>query len=334
METLNTLALTCALSSNPRTLPIVNGEVKPAGIDLAVTALHPSEMFFRQLKYAEFDVSEMSCSSFTIATSQAPTQWIGLPVFTSRHFFHTRVLVRTDRGIEKPADLAGKRVGIPEFQQTAAVWTREALRSEYGLDPRSMTWWMERNPELSHGGQTGFTPPSGIELQYVPKETNLGEMIVNGDLDALLGFLPERNLVDRSTVDPRTDPHVRYLFDPPSAEAKRYYEKTNIYPINHCVVIRRSIAEQHPWVVKELYDTFVRAKERNARELAGNLEPFYETGLLARDVAPVLRKDVMAYGIAATRHVLETITAAVVKDGLAQRRVGLDELFAAELLDT
>ena len=158
-------------------------------------------------------------------------------------------------------------------------------------------------------------------------------MLVRGELDALLGWIGTQNLVDRSTVDPRTDPMVRTLFDPP-AEAKRYYAKTKIYPINHCVVIRRSIVEQQPWVVQNIYAMFEAVKKRNAAALAGNVEPLYDTGLLDRQFEPALKTDVMPYGIKANRHVLETITRSVVEDGLAQRQVGLDELFAAETLDT
>jgi 4,5-dihydroxyphthalate decarboxylase len=326
------LKLTCALSSNPRTQAIVEGRVAPEGIDLETTALHPSEMFFRQLKYAEFDVSEMSCSSLTIATSQAPTEWVGLPIFTSRRFFHTGVLIRTDRGIEKPADLAGKRVGVPEFQQTAALWTRSALRSEYGVDPRTEHWYMERNPELSHGGQTGFTPPPGIDLQYVPRDKNLGQMLIDGELDALSHWIDARNLVDRSVVDPRTSPNVRYLFDQ-AEEAKRYYAKTNIYPINHCMVVRRSIVERYPWVVLNLYALFEEVKTRNARALERTLEPHFDTALLGKDVAATLKTDVLPYGVKRSKHVLETITRSVVDDGLAKRQVGLDELFAPNTLD-
>jgi 4,5-dihydroxyphthalate decarboxylase len=326
------LKLTCALSSNPRTQAIVDGLVAPEAIELETTALHPSEMFFRQLKYAEFDVSEMSCSSLTIATSQAPTEWVGLPIFTSRRFFFTGVLVRTDRGIEKPADLAGKRVGVPEFQQTAALWTRAVLRSEYGVDPRTEHWYMERNPDQSHGGQTNFAPPPGIDLQYVPKDKNLGQMLIDGELDALSHWIDARNLVDRSFVDPRKSPNVRYLFDQ-AAEAKRYYAKTNIYPINHCLVVRRSIVEKYPWVVLNLYNMFEAVKARNVHIIETNLEPYFESGLLARDVAPLLHTDLLPYGVKRSRHVLETITQAVVDDGLAKRRVGLDELFAPNTLD-
>jgi 4,5-dihydroxyphthalate decarboxylase len=294
--------------------------------------LHPSEMFFRQLKYAEFDVSEMSNSSLTIATSQGLTGWVGIPVFTSRQFFHTNVLIRTDRGIEKPADLAGKSFGVPEFQQTAALWTRAALRSEFGVDPRTMHWHMERNPDQSHGGATGFVPPPGIDLQYIPKTKNIGQMLIDGELDAGR-WIDARNLVDRSVVDPRTSPKVRYLFDPPAAEAKRYYAKTNIYPINHCLVVRRSIAEKYPWVMLNLYSMFLEAKARNAEALDETLAPYLESGLLDRKAATTIHTDVMPYGIKANRYVLETITQAVVYDGLAKRRVGLEELFAPSTMD-
>jgi 4,5-dihydroxyphthalate decarboxylase len=326
------LKLTCALSSNPRTQAIIDGVVTPEAIELETIALHPSEMFFRQLKYAEFDVSEMSCSSLTIATSQAQTEWVGLPIFTSRRFFHTGVLVRTDRGIDAPADLAGKRVGVPEFQQTAALWTRSVLRSEFGVDPRTQHWYMERNPDQSHGGQTGFNPPPGIDLQYVPKDKNLGQMLIDGEVDALSHWIDARNLVDRSHVDPRTSPNVRYLFDA-AAEAKRYYAKTNIYPINHCVVVRRSIVEHNPWVVLNLYNMFEAVKKRNTHALDMALEPYFDAGLLGSNVAPTVHTDLLPYGVKRSRHVLETIARSVVDDGLAQRQVGLEEMFAPNTLD-
>src|SRR5437588_10365399 len=118
------LELSIALSDNERTRPLIEGRIVPQGIKPVVTVVHPSEMFWRQLKFAEFDVSEMSMSSLTIATSQGPTQWVAIPVFTTREFFHLRVLVRVASGIRKPEDLKGKRVGVPEYQQTAAIGGR------------------------------------------------------------------------------------------------------------------------------------------------------------------------------------------------------------------
>jgi 4,5-dihydroxyphthalate decarboxylase len=326
------LKLTCALSTNPRTQAIIDGAIQPEGIELETTALFPSEMFLRQLKYSEFDVSEMSLSSITIATSQGPTEWIVLPIFTSRRFFHTGILVNVNSGIKTPADLAGKRVGVPEFQQTAALWTRAVLRHEFGVDARSMRWWMERSPEMSHGGQTGFTPPPGVELQYVPPEKNIGQMLVDGELDALIHFINQQNLVDRSTVDPTTSPNVRKLFDP-VAEAHRYFKKTHVYPINHGMVVRRSIVEKQPWVVLNIYDAFVRAKQRIAREIHDDLEPLFDAGLFDDTVVPALAIDPLPYGVKSSRHVLEMITQAVFDDGLAKRVVPLDELFAKNTLD-
>jgi 4,5-dihydroxyphthalate decarboxylase len=326
------LTLTCALSQNPRTRAIIDGTIRPQGIDLEVTPLFPSEMFLRQLKYSEFDVSEMSLSSITIATSQAPTEWLGLPIFTSRRFFHTGIYIRTDRGINSPADLAGKKVGVPEFQQTAALWTRAVLRHEFGVDARSMQWHMERSPEQSHGGQTGFTPPPGIELQYIAPEKNIGQMLVDGELDALIHWIDQKNLVDRSDINPLSSPNVRLLFDP-AAEARRYYAKTNVYPINHGMVVRRSIVEKYPWVVLNLYDAFVRAKDKIAREIDDELIPYFDGGLFGAKEAAALRLDPLAYGVKSSRHVLEMITQAVVDDGLAKRRVGLDELFSKNTLD-
>jgi 4,5-dihydroxyphthalate decarboxylase len=331
-STLAKLSLSCALSDNPRTQPIAEGIVAPEGIELKTITLHPSEMFHRQLKNAEFDVSEMSCSSLTIATSKGQTGWVALPIFTTRRFFHTGVLIRTDRGIKTPKDLEGKRVGVPEFQQTAALWTRAALRSEYGVDARTMHWHMERNPDKSHGGSTGFAPPAGIDLQYVPPEKNLGQMLIDGELDALAHWIDARNLVDRSSVDPRKDPNVRYLFDQ-DAEAKRYYEKTQIYPINHCVVVRRSIVERDPWVIKSIFDAFEKAKAYSYGIFGQTRDLYVDVGILPRATATSMRTDLLPYGVKQSRKVLETITRSVVEDGLAARQIGLDELFAAETLN-
>jgi 4,5-dihydroxyphthalate decarboxylase len=330
---LSVLELSGALSENDRTRAILDREVVPEAINLNAAPMHPSEMFWRQLHHAEFDVSEMSISSFMIATSKGPTEWVGLPVFTARRFFHTGVIIRKDRGIAKPADLAGKKVGVPEYQQTAALWTRGVLRDEFGLQPASMEWFMERNPEQSHGGATGFTPPPGVKLSYVPRDTNLGEMLVSGKLDALMHFIAGQNLVDRSTVDPMADKNVGRLFDPPSAEAHRYYAKTGIYPINHMMVVRRSIAEKHPWVVLNIFNAFQQAKDRLVPELDTLLEPYYAVGTIDKKEQAALHTDVMPYGVKSARNVLETISRFLYEDGLTSRRVELEEIFAKPTLD-
>ena len=327
------LKLSAAFTDNERTRPLITGQVRPDAIRLYATTLYPTEIFWRQLHHSEFDVSEMSLSSLMIAVSNGPSEWVALPIFTTRRFFHTGIMIRTDRGIESPSDLAGKRVGVPEFQQTAALWTRGILRDDFGVRPQAMHWLMERNPAQSHGGATGFVPPPGVTLEYVPQAKSLGTMLVGGELDALIHFTPGQNLIDRTTTDPMSSAHVRKLFTPPDAEARRYYEHSGIYPINHCVVVRKSLAEQHPWIVLNIFNAFVAAKTLAAEQLRSLSEPYAATGLIDRDSRAALNEDIMPYGIAASRKVLETVARYLYEDGLTKRLVGLDEVFSAQTLE-
>jgi 4,5-dihydroxyphthalate decarboxylase len=326
------LELSIALSENENTRAVLNGRIAPDAIKLHPTALHPSEMFWRQLKFAEFDVSEMSMSSLTIATSQAQTQWVALPVFTTREFFHLRILVRAASGIQAPADLKGKRVGVPEYQQTAAIWGRGVLQHEFGVHPRDMEFFMERTPETSHGGATGFKPPEGVTVHGIPPTTNIGEMMVRGELDATLLYLTHPNLVDRSRIELSKDNRFKPLFDR-AAEAKRYFAKTGIYQINHGMVIRRSIFERYPWAALNIYNAFAQARAGviAARDTA--LHRHFEPGLIGDDVRRALATDSMAYGVKGNRKVLETITQYVHEQGLSGRRVALEEMFAPSTMD-
>jgi 4,5-dihydroxyphthalate decarboxylase len=326
------LALSIALSENPNTRPLIDGDVVPEGISLTPTAVHPSEMFWRQLKFAEFDVSEMSMSSLVISTARGSTPWVALPVFTTREFFHTRILVRADAGIAAPADLRGKRVGVPEYQQTAAIWGRGALENEFGVHPRDMEFFMERG-DKSHGGATGFKPPAGVTVHQIPASTNIGEMLTRGELDATLLYLTNPNLVDRSRIDLSADKRIRPLFADRAVEGRRYYAKTGLYPINHTVVVRRTLVEQHPWIALNLYAAFASARAAVLRGGQTALASHFETGFLGDDVRRAVATDPMAYGVKATRKMLETITDYVHAQGLAARRVAVEELFAPATMD-
>jgi 4,5-dihydroxyphthalate decarboxylase len=322
------LQLSLICSNNDRTRPIIDGSVKPDGIDFAVTVAHPSEMFWRQLSFEEFDVSEMSMSSFLILVAGGDKRWVALPIFTSRTFFHTGPIVRTDSGIDGPADLKGKRIGVPEYQQTAALWARGVLQHEFGVNPMDMEWWMERTEERSHGGHTGFTPPPGLRFNRIPPDKSLATMLLNDELDASLLYIAETNLVDRSGVDLRGNPAIKNLFPDPAAEGVRYFQKTGIFPINHGVVVRRSLLEEHPWVAINIYKAFLEAKDRvnqRAKELAS---VYFALGLLPPEKRSGLNQDPYPYGITANRKVLETIAAYSHEQGLTPRLVGLDEVFA------
>src|SRR5207248_11525806 len=174
--------LSMCLSDNDRTRPLREGRVKADGLDLVISTAHPSEMFWRELHFAEFDISEMSCSSLLMAIAHGDKRFVAIPVFTSRSFFHTEILIRTDRGIEKPEDLKGKKVAVPEYQQTAALWSRGALHHEFGVMAADIDWYMERTDVLSHAGATGFTPPPGVRIQRIPESQNIGTMLLAGGI--------------------------------------------------------------------------------------------------------------------------------------------------------
>ena len=331
--TLENLTLSIALSDNERTRPIAQGLVHAQGIRLVPTVVHPSEMFWRQLKYGDFDISEMSLSSLFISVARGDRRWVALPIYTSRQFFHTNILVRKDRGINTPADLRGKRVGVPEYQQTAALWSRGILEHEFNVAAREIEWFMERGPDKSHGGATGFKPPEGVRLTHIAPTTNIGEMLMNGTLDATLLYLTNRNLVDRSTADLSQVDVIGPLFPDKRKEMARYFAKTGIYPINHAVVIKRELYEKHPWLALNLYHVFMAAKTHVEQETTEAMQSYFDTGLVDPASERGLRNDPKAYGMEASRPVIETIAQYVFEQGLTDRKVGVEELFAPSTLE-
>jgi 4,5-dihydroxyphthalate decarboxylase len=328
------LQLSIGMADNPRTHPIFEGRVQADGIDLICTNLHASELFWRQLRFGDFDVSEMSMSSLMMAVASGDTRWVGIPVFTTRRMFQVGTLVRKDRGIDKPADLVGKKMGVPEYQQTAALWTRGYLQHEYGIHPRDMEFWMERNDDHSQGAVVGFRPPRDVKVNYIPNDTSMGQMLLEGKLDGALRYLANTdNLVDRSTVDLYKHPDFKTLFPDPHAEGVRYYQRTGIYPINHGMVIKREIAERHPWVVLNLFKAFQKANDIAEKERRTAVEYHLETGLLPPEARKALATPLIRHGIAANRKVLETAAQYSYEQGLTPRLIKLEELFAPSVME-
>ena len=331
---MNRLELGFAIGKNPRSEPVLSGRVQPEGIDLHCSAIHGSEIFWRQLAFHEFEISEMSMSSLLMSIAHGVDTWVALPIFTSRMFFHTGVLVRDAADIHQPADLMGKRVGVPEYQQTAALWTRGILQHEYGVDPTTIDWFMERPPARSHGGATGFVPPEGIRLNYIPTTTDIGEQLECGGLDATLLYLANAgNLVDRSQREFGRGSGVSYLFGDRVSESARYFQKTGIFPVNHCVVVRKDIVERFPWVMLNLFSAFLEAKQIASDQTSSLIGPFSETGSLPPDAQRAFEVDLYPYGVVANQTVLETITRYSFEQGLTPRQIGLEEIFYAPSLE-
>jgi 4,5-dihydroxyphthalate decarboxylase len=337
--------VTLAFSRSARIRPLLDGEVEVEGVDLVPCVISPGDLFWRQLHFAEFDVSELSTSGLLMMKSNGTAAFSALPAFPSRAFFHTNILVRAGAGIERPADLKGKRVGVAEYQQTAAVWTRGALAHEFGVTPDQIEWHMGRSPERSHGSSTGFRPPAGVQLHYVAEGQNLGRMLLGGQIDAIIAYAarngglglgqedeqhPGRRsdgYVDREDIDVSEAPEVHNLFPDVRGEGQRYYEATGIFPFNHVVAVRDSLTERHPWLARNLYDAFCRARDLAYRRMCIQLEPYEALG--AVQLSEIAEADrAQPYGVAANRRTLDALLEFALEQGLVGDHLRVEDVFA------
>jgi 4,5-dihydroxyphthalate decarboxylase len=335
----SSITLSFVSNFNERVEPLMNGSVKADGIEIIPTYSHPSETFWRQLKFHEFDVAEMSMSSYLIARARG-ADMIALPVFPSRRFFHAEQSYHVESGIKEPADLNGKRIGVGEYQQTAALWARGILEHDFGVSQYKVHWYMERTEELSHGGATGFTPPPGISFNRIPPDKSLATMLVNHEIDVapIAGHLSRAvNVIDRSTRIRGGEgdwSKVKPLFPDEISEARRFIAKHGFVPVNHTYIIRGDVYREHPNAAVQLYDAFVRAKERAAETLLERIPAALvfapEFLAMTRDV---LGEDPFPYGIRANRAMLETLVDFSHEQGLTPRKMEIEKMFAAETLE-
>jgi 4,5-dihydroxyphthalate decarboxylase len=332
------LALSFISNYNERVEPLMNGTVAADGIEIIPTYSHPSETFWRQLKFGEFEVAEMSMSSYLIARSRG-ADMIALPVFPSRRFFHAEQSYHVDSGIKEPGDLVGKRIGVGEYQQTAALWARGVLDHDFGVSQYKVHWYMERTDELSHGGATGFAPPPGISFHRIPPDKSMATMLVHNEIDVapIGGHLSRAvNVIDRSTHIRGSGgdwSKVKPLFPDEIAEAKRFVAAHGFVPVNHTYVIRGDVYRANPGVADKLYDAFLAAKARATETLLANIPSALVFGpeYLAM-TSEILGDDPFPYGIKANRPMLETLIEFSHEQGLTPRKMAIDELFAAETL--
>lgn len=324
--------LSIAVTSNPRTQPVIDGRAAPEGIDLAVNVLDPGSIFARQLRAAEFDIAEMSMASLLMALDSGDARFIGIPVFTTKRFFHTNILVRRDAGIESPADLKGKRVGVPEYQQTAAVWIRGFLQSEFSVTPHDLEFWMERTPDQSNVN-TAFAAPPGVTVHHVPPEKSLGSMMVSGELQACLIYYGGHP-GERSTENLVGHPDIKRLFSDRAAEGARYYQKSGIYPVNHGMIIRRDIVHEDSRIAASVLKAFSRASAIADRERMEHVANHFDAGLLPGRARGGLETPLFEHGIKANRKTIEAIATYACDQGLTSRVFAVDEIFAEGTLNS
>jgi 4,5-dihydroxyphthalate decarboxylase len=323
---------------NDHTRPLIDGTVQPDGVELVPTISDPSETFWRQLTFQEFEISEMSLSSYLIARSRG-MDMIAIPVFPARRFMHAELYQHTDAGIKTPEDLVGKRIGVGEYQQTAALWTRGVLEHDFGVSQYKVDWYMERTEELSHGGATGFTPPPGISFQRIPPDKSLASMLVAHELDAApvqRAFRAETNVIDRSTRIRGTGgdwSKVKPLFEDTIAEGARFFRAHGYIPANHTFIIRGDVHRKYPWLAFNLYAAFQKAKDL-ARERLANSIPMglvFGRQYLAQTRA-IFGDDPFPYGVEANRPMLQTIVDYSHEQGLTPTKLAIDDLFAPSTL--
>ena len=204
------------------------------------------------------------------------------------------------------------------------------LEHEFGVAPKDMLFWMERIPSHSHRGAVGFTPPPGVTIHQIPAEKNIGSMMLAGELDATIHYIVNPNLVDRSTADLWNHPSIKPLFPDPLAEGIRYYRKTGIFPINHQAVVRRDIYEKEPWVALNLLKAFNKANDIANAQRIEHIEYHLATGLLSGDANTAL----LHHGVKSNRKVMETIAQYSLEQGLTPRLIKIDELYAANALES
>ena len=324
------LRLTLACWDYDRTRALADGSVRPDGIELNCLNLHVEETFFRMLRNREFDVAEMSLSSYAMSIARDDPPFIAIPVFPSRFFRQSCIFVSAKSGIREPADLIGKRVAVPEYQMTAPVWIRGILQDEYGVDPASVEYFTGGEEEIGREEKLRLELPAQFNVRRIGKTQTLSQMLADGEVDALhTARIP-------STFHTRPGT-VRRLFENYVDVEREYYRRTKIFPIMHTIAIRRDVYFANRWIAQSLLKSFVAAK----RKVYENL---YTTSALTtmlpwqiahvEDVRREMGDDWWPYGFEANRHVLDTFLRYHHEQGLSRRRLSAEDLFAPETLDS
>lgn len=316
------LQLSVAMGDYDRTRALLDGRVQIDGVDAVCMALSPEETFFRAFRGREFDISELSFSSYLVKASRGESPYVALPVFLSRAFRHTSIWVRKDR-IAQPADLKGRRVGVPEYQLTANVWARALLQDDFGVAPSDIHWIRGGIDTPGRPEKIGLQLPPGVRLDDAPAGTTISELLDGGEIDAFIAPRPPGGAA-------QANPQVGWLFDDPTAAAKDYFARTGIFPIMHVVGVRQELVARHPWLPGAVCKAFAQAKALALEALADTSAtkvtlPFVEEQLKA--ARATLGPDFWSYGVAANRRTLEAFVRHHHAQGLSARPMAVDELF-------
>lgn len=315
------LKLTLACGDYDRTRALIDGTVRPEGIDLNYLPLTPGETFWRMLNNEEFDASEMSLSTYTILRSQGNQRFIALPIFPSRTFRHSCIYIHSASGIQKPHDLKGKRIGVADYQMTAAIWVRGILNHEYQVLADELRW------VVGAPIQAGIKLPAQIPIEHISPGQSLEEMLEAGEIDALISVMIPRSFRAKN-------PHVKRLFPNYREVETEYYRRTKIFPIMHTFVLKTNLFQKEPWIAVSLYKAFVRAKEFNYKRLYDSNALVVSLPWIVDEIEASRRifgEEIWNYSIEGSRPTLEALVQYLDEQGLTRRRMRVEDLFVPNI---
>lgn len=312
-----------------RTRALMDGTIQPDGIDLTYLNMPVEETFFRMLRHREFDVAEMSLSSYVVSLFKPDRPFVAIPVFPSRFFRHSCIYVNAESGIREPKDLIGKRIGNPEYQMTAPVWIRGILSEHYGVPVDSVTYMTGGEEEPGRSEKLKLDLPPNIRVERIGPTQTLAGMLRDGEIDALYtARMPSSFRSGGGRV-------VRLFPDYVEVE-KKYYRDTGLFPIMHTVAIRRDVYEENRWVAQTLFKAFREAQARTYEDLR---ETAALKGMLpwlnahVEEAVAEMGEDFWPYGFESNRKCLATFLRYHHEQGLSKRLVEPEELFAPETME-
>jgi 4,5-dihydroxyphthalate decarboxylase len=324
------LPLVVATGNYDRVRALIDGRVTIEGCDINFIPLEPEETFFRAFGAKEFDVTELSLSSYMVATSRGACGYKAIPVFPSRMFRHSAIYIRTDRGIARPEDLKGKRIGVPEYQLTAQLWARGILSDEYGVKASDMKWVFGGEEEPGRYEKLKLDLPAEISLEPIPEGATLSAMLRDGDIDGIISPRAPSSFTKRA-------PNVGRLFPNFRQAELDYFARTDIFPIMHVLAIRNELVASQPWLASSVFKAFMQAKAIAYEDLhfLAALRLTLPTLTAELEVVErVMGADFWPYGFAENRKALEAAVRYSYEQGLSKRQLTIDELFVPATLDT
>lgn len=323
------LKLNIAMWDYDRVRPLMDGRVQIEGCDINIVIMPPEECFHRAWYNQEFDVCEIGFSAYVISISRGEAPYKAIPVFPSRSFRHSCIYVRSDRGIDKPADLRGKNIGVPEYQLAAPMWARGLLQHQYGVHPADMHWFQGGMEIPGRAEKFQMNLPSDFPLRTIANDQTLNALLEDGTLDGIIAPRTPRSYLTKSAP-------VCRLFEDFEAAEKIYYRETGIFPIMHAIGIRNNVHEQNPWLASSLLKAFKAAK-------AIALADLLETAALkislpwsvkaAQEARELMGNDWWPYGVHESRKTLDAMVRYSFEQGLSARPVNVEELFAPSTMD-